>query len=103
MVSLAATLGARVVIFHRASVAPSDKGEAFLAYAKSQRVETQLVLQTTSLSTAEAIFKANKSQGTDMIAMVSNRAPALALVTIGSVTRRVVRQASCPVWVIHPK
>jgi nucleotide-binding universal stress UspA family protein len=54
------------------------------------------------VSPVPAILKRVKNIGADTIAMGAQSGPIVSAI-LGSVTRQVIRQAKCPVWVIHPQ
>lgn len=53
-------------------------------------------------NTAQAIVERASSDKANLIVMSTSMAPAKAMV-LGTVTRQVVRDAPCPVWVLHGK
>lgn len=69
--------------------------------AESRGVAADGVFLEGKLDVADAILEAAAVRGAQMIAMVSHCAP-IAAAMGGSVTRRVVRAAPCPVLVFHP-
>lgn len=102
---LASTFGAKVVLFHREENALETEGKEapFVAAASAARVPLQVLVSAKGTSTAKAILDLAKQRGSDLVAMVSHGAPAPARVVVGSTTRQVLRAATCPVWVVHPK
>jgi len=114
---LAEGSGASVTIFHQVDYGPvtpsnfealkSDRswrereGQAFLQQAKENGLNAEFVVEAKPRSAASAILALSQEPET-LIAMVSSSNTVESLL-LGSTTRQVIRRASCPVWVIHPR
>lgn len=68
--------------------------------AETRGLKAEGILVEGKLDVAEAILETAAERGADLIAMVSHCGPIVAAMG-GSVTRRVVRAALCPVLVFH--
>jgi nucleotide-binding universal stress UspA family protein len=73
-------------------------GEKWVRLAMRQGVEAELILDTGTHGVVESVLVAARERGAGMIAM-SAQSGKVAAEILGSVTRKVVRQAECPVWV----
>lgn len=78
------------------------QGTEWVTYAKKMGVRAKFHLARPGASTAKSIVKAAKKLPSSMIAMAS-QSSLMESVLLGSVTRQVVRTASCPIFVIHPE
>jgi nucleotide-binding universal stress UspA family protein len=77
------------------------RAQAWARWAKSQKkVEVESRIHVDGGSVADLILSIVKNQDFDLIAMAAQSGP-VALALLGSVTRQVVRHASCPVWVLR--
>lgn len=77
-------------------------GEKWVNELKEEGVRAEFVLNQKGAFTSDAILASAKKRGSSLIAMASQTGP-VASILLGSVTRQVIRGASCPVWVIHPE
>lgn len=68
--------------------------------AKTHGVKVECVISNEGNFVEEAIFSEIKKRNPDMIALASNSGR-VASAMLGSIARKVVRNAPCPVWVIH--
>jgi nucleotide-binding universal stress UspA family protein len=75
--------------------------DAWVEWANNQGVDTDAVIHTDTINVADAILELARERDVDWIAMAAYNGP-WAAALLGSVTRKVVRSAECPVWVIHP-
>ena len=73
--------------------------QKWIGVAKKLGVPLELVLDTSSMSIVDSILRHSQSLGVSMIAMPA-QSGAIASTLIGSYTRQIVRNASCPVWVL---
>jgi nucleotide-binding universal stress UspA family protein len=69
---------------------------------KDMGIKTEIVINKKGAFIADAILSTAKKRNTPLLAMVSKAGPVTS-VLLGSVTRQVLRHASCPVWIVHPK
>lgn len=77
-------------------------GEAWVERGRKQNVEVKFYLNHTPGYTVDDILKvAKKHAASTLIAMASQSGPVKS-VLLGSLTRQVLRNATCPVLVIHP-
>jgi nucleotide-binding universal stress UspA family protein len=77
------------------------RAHAWARWAKSQKkVDVESKIHVDGGSVADLILGIVKNQSFDLIAMAAQSGP-VALALLGSVTRQVVRHASCPVWVLR--
>jgi nucleotide-binding universal stress UspA family protein len=65
---------------------------------KKVKVDTRIHVDGGSIS--DLILGIVKDEGFDLIAMASQSGP-ISVTLLGSITRRIVRHASCPVWVLR--
>ncbi len=126
-VTLAAETGLTVLLFHKIQflhpeIAPAffypavsaeslkelrdglkDEGQRWIAYAAKHGVKVKLHLDPKNGRALDEILRVAKKLGpTTMIAMASQSGKAGTLI-MGSLTRQVLRQAPCPILVIHPE
>jgi nucleotide-binding universal stress UspA family protein len=71
----------------------------WLEVAKKHGVATDLVIDASSISIVESILRHAQTLDADLIAMPA-QSGAVASTLIGSYTRQIVRNATCPVWVL---
>jgi nucleotide-binding universal stress UspA family protein len=69
--------------------------------ARARGVKVDIVLDSKVRSIVDSIVSAAKRGKADLIAMASQTGP-VATALLGSVTRQLLRSATCPVWVVHP-
>lgn len=74
--------------------------QAWLAWAKTKGAEISLEMEERPGNVSQAITEFATAKGVDLISMVAQSGPVSSLL-LGSVTRQVVRNAQCPVWVRH--
>jgi nucleotide-binding universal stress UspA family protein len=78
-----------------------DELEDLLVQAqKAGLKKVEAHIDSTQKAQVEAILKYGKKVEADLFAMVA-RSGAIESTMLGSTTRQVVRQATCPVWVLH--
>jgi nucleotide-binding universal stress UspA family protein len=88
--------------FDQTTQARETEAKKWVDYAKSKGIKADCEIDQSTGSTVQAILKYAKKSDTQMIAMAS-RSGAVATALLGSISRQVVRQATCPVWIMHPK
>lgn len=71
-------------------------------WASARGIPVECKVQEESRNVADAILELAEATPNSMIAMAARSGP-ITSVLVGSVTRNIVRQAPCPVWVLHPK
>jgi nucleotide-binding universal stress UspA family protein len=76
-------------------------GEAWVKMASKAGVSARLEIDTGSHSVLESITAHSEKNKTSLIAMAAQTGKVAAALT-GSITREVVRNAPCPVWVLRP-
>ncbi len=79
----------------------AKKGEALVASLKELGVKSRFSLGKGETYTVEAILKFSKKFPQRILAISSISQPGLGEV-LGGIARRVVREAECVVWVVHP-
>jgi nucleotide-binding universal stress UspA family protein len=77
-----------------------DKARAVLSARGIQATGT--IINTARSRAATAIVREAEDWGADLIAMASRRRGILSALLMGSVSQRVLREASCPVLIVHP-
>jgi len=77
-----------------------DTANKWMQSIKQQGVKAELLFNEKPDYVVTAILKAFKKSKASLIAMASHSG-AIETALLGSVTRQVVRSATCPVWVIH--
>ncbi len=97
---LGATAAAAIYWSEEAAATRKVELERFAARANRAGVPCTLELETRALRPSDAVLRAAKRAKCDWIAMASRSGRWSALV-LGSVTRMVAREATCPVWIIH--
>ncbi len=80
---------------HEASAAP------ILRRARHSGVNCTLVIDDSSQSVVDSVLKQAKATHADIIAIAAHSGP-VATALLGSITRKIVRDATCPVWVYRP-
>lgn len=75
--------------------------EAWARWARNQGVAAEAWVEKDVVRVAESILEAARARNAGWIAMGAYHGP-WAAALLGSITRRVVREAECPVWVMHP-
>jgi len=85
-----------------AKTTSEDAGEKLRKIAEKAGVKAKVVIDNRKGYAPDAILSVEKKMKPSMIAMASETGPVASLL-LGSVTRRVLREARCPIWVIHPK
>lgn len=129
VVSLAQSLGARITLYHAIPrpVQPVYQSGVYLLgspwipvhdyynrelarhqrhidswteWANRQGVQTDSVIDTETTQVSESILKLAHARRAGWIAMAAQNGP-IASAILGSVTRKVVRGAECPVWVVR--
>lgn len=78
------------------------RGVALRDELVARGVRARFVLGRKSVAPADAILAGARREKAGLIAMASQAGPASAVV-FGSVTRQVIREAPCPVWVMPPR
>jgi len=79
-----------------------DQLKALGDYASAKGVKVQTILVEKIFDAVSAITDVARRSKCSMIAMAS-RSGVVESAILGSVTRQILRTATCPVWVIHPK
>lgn len=97
---LGATAAAAVYWSEEAAASRKIELERFAARANRAGVRCTLELETRAIRPSDAVLRAAKREKCDWIAMAGRSGRWSALV-LGSVTRMVAREATCPVWIIH--
>jgi len=77
------------------------RAEAWARWAEHQGVSTEVIVDVQGSDIADSIVYLAKSRNADLIAMESRSGP-ISSTLLGSITRHVLRNASCPVWVYRP-
>jgi nucleotide-binding universal stress UspA family protein len=72
--------------------------ERWAAWARAQGVETEVVIESKAQNVVDSLSAIATEKGATLIAMES-RSGRLSSALIGSLTRQVLRNACCPVWV----
>jgi nucleotide-binding universal stress UspA family protein len=89
-------------LFHKAIEAKRSDASLWADEAQSNQIELDTCIDLKmGSSAADAILKFSKKKP-GMIAMASHSGPFRRML-LGSTTRKVVRGAECPVWILHPK
>ena len=78
----------------------SRKARAWAKWASHKGVPTETVMQVEGQGVAAQIVQAARDRQTSFIVMAAQSGPTAAAL-IGSVTRQVIRNAECPVWVLR--
>jgi nucleotide-binding universal stress UspA family protein len=77
------------------------RAEAWARWAENQGVPTEVIVDVQGSDIADSIVYLAKSRNADLIAVESRSGP-IASTLLGSITRHVIRNAQCPVWVYRP-
>jgi nucleotide-binding universal stress UspA family protein len=80
----------------------TQRARAWVKTASAQGVTMDYVIDEKGLSIWNQILHVSRKQDIDLIAMEAQSGP-FSSTLLGSVTRQVVRQSLCPVWVLKPK
>ena len=73
----------------------------FETMAEDLGVKVESMIDTSQKPQVESILKQAKAYGVQLVAMAA-RSGAVEATLLGSTTRKIIRQASCPVWALHP-
>ncbi|MCB0363126.1 MAG: universal stress protein [Bdellovibrionales bacterium] len=84
------------------SEAREMESRAWVEQAAKEGVEAKFYIEEKSGFITDSINQYISQHGVDMVAVGSKSGP-LSSVLIGSVARQMVRESSCPVWVVHSK
>lgn len=76
------------------------RASAWARWAENQGVSTELIIHTQIENIPEAIIKLANDTNSGLIAMDAESGPIVSAL-VGSITRHVMRHATCPVWVIR--
>ncbi|OFZ54159.1 MAG: hypothetical protein A2428_02280 [Bdellovibrionales bacterium RIFOXYC1_FULL_54_43] len=76
--------------------------EHWVKIARKMGVEVEVVLETSRETVATSIVRQVERRKINLVAIAAQSGP-LASAVIGSVTRHLVREAPCPVWVLHTR
>ena len=74
--------------------------KAWSEFSRHSDVVVKTLMDTESETVADAILKVAKQNGTGRIIMMEAQSSAIRDTIMGSTTKKVVRGASCPVWVL---
>ncbi|MFL5813122.1 MAG: universal stress protein [Bdellovibrionia bacterium] len=77
------------------------RAEAWARWAENQGVPTEVIVDVQGSDIGDSIVYLAKSRNADLVAMESRSGP-IASTLLGSITRHVIRNAQCPVWVYRP-
>ncbi len=77
------------------------RAEAWARWAEHQGVSTEVIVDVQGSDIGDSIVYLANSRNADLIAMESKSGP-IASTLLGSITRHVIRNAPCPVWVYRP-
>lgn len=78
------------------------RAEAWARWAENQGVSTEVIVDVQGSDIADSIVYLAKSRNADLVAMESKSGP-IASTLLGSITRHVIRNAYCPIWVYRPE
>lgn len=78
------------------------KAEAWARWARNQKVQTDLIVESRLGAITDGILEAAERKRASWIVMEAESGPVSAAL-LGSITRQVIRQASMPVIVMHPQ
>lgn len=78
-----------------------ETARKWCAQAQEAGVATDFILNDGAGSTVDGILRGAKKSGATLIAMASESGP-IASVMLGSISRQVIRSATCPVWTFRP-
>ena len=76
------------------------RAEKWAEWATNQGVPTEVLMRDEGGSVSDQVLEIAVNRNSGLIAMAAQMGP-FASTVIGSITRQVVRDASCPVWVLH--
>jgi nucleotide-binding universal stress UspA family protein len=79
-----------------------DRADRWKRAAQDRGVPVEMILERDVLKTADRILQIARRKKAALIAMESHSGPIGAFL-LGSVTRKVVRAAPCPIWVFRPQ
>jgi nucleotide-binding universal stress UspA family protein len=77
------------------------RAEAWARWAENQGVSVEVIVDAQGSDIGDSIVYLAKSRKVDLVAMESRSGP-IASALLGSITRHVIRNAPCPVWVYRP-
>jgi len=78
------------------------RGEKWAQKARLLGLQADVVIDTKVGMHSDAIVKQSKASTSQIITMSPERGPVESML-MGSITRQVVRHATCPVWILHRK
>jgi nucleotide-binding universal stress UspA family protein len=77
------------------------RGNAWARWARNQGIECEYVMDETIGSISDHLLELIEREKIGLVALASRSGP-VSSALLGSITRQVIRSASCPVWVIQP-
>lgn len=79
-----------------------ETGKAWTHWAQNHGIEASFVFDGSPGNVAQAILDFAQAEKIELVSIVAQRGP-ISSVLLGSVTRHIVRNAQCTVWVQHSK
>jgi nucleotide-binding universal stress UspA family protein len=77
------------------------RGNAWARWARNQGIECDYIMDETIGSISDHVLELIEREKIGLVALASRSGP-VSSTLLGSITRQVIRSASCPVWVIQP-
>ena len=74
--------------------------EAWARWARRQGTEVETLVDAQGENIVDSIVYLAKKEEIDLIAMEAHSGP-IRTALVGSITRQVIRQSDCPVWVLR--
>jgi nucleotide-binding universal stress UspA family protein len=95
-------VNARVLFEYERAVRKANTltANAWARWARRQGVKARAIVDDGAGDAASTVVRAAKRAKAGLVAMASHKGPVEAAI-LGSVTRQVLRQAGCPVWILH--
>jgi nucleotide-binding universal stress UspA family protein len=78
------------------------RGNAWARWARNQGVDCEFILDESSGNMVGNLIRILRERDVGLITLVSRSGP-VASTLLGSFTRQVLRRATCPTWILHPK
>jgi nucleotide-binding universal stress UspA family protein len=77
------------------------RGSAWARWARNQGVECDYIMDETMGSISDHVLELIQREKIGLVTMASRSGP-VSSALLGSITRQVIRSATCPVWVLQP-
>jgi len=87
--------------FDKTTELREKEAEKWVSEAKAKGVNAEYFVDSKPGSVSQAVLSDAKKHKIDLIAMAS-QSGSFASALLGSISRQIIRQAHCPIWILHP-